>query len=55
MKLDKGTATAEVEAPASGCRVFFIEHEYPGGSLSYFFSTQLRIIGEPEKQEKKEK
>jgi PhoPQ-activated pathogenicity-related protein len=49
-KLDKGNVSALAEAPASGCRVFFVECEYELDGLRCFFSTQLRIVGKPEKK-----
>jgi PhoPQ-activated pathogenicity-related protein len=49
VKLDKGSATATVDAPATGCRVFFMEYEYRLGTLRYYLSTQLRIVGKPVK------
>jgi PhoPQ-activated pathogenicity-related protein len=55
VKLDRGKASTEVEAPEKGCRVFFVEYEYHDGDLRYFFSTQLRIVGKPNKQEKKDR
>ena len=54
LKLDRGSAASVVEAPARGCRVFFAEYEFQDGSLHYFFSTQLRIIGKPQPPPKKD-
>jgi PhoPQ-activated pathogenicity-related protein len=52
VKLDGGGASGTIEAPAKGCRVFFIEYEYQVGPLRYYLSTQLRVIGEVAGQEK---
>jgi PhoPQ-activated pathogenicity-related protein len=48
--VDKGRVVAEVAAPASGCRVFFVECEYDQDGLTCYFSTQLRIVGTPLKK-----
>jgi PhoPQ-activated pathogenicity-related protein len=53
VKLDGGSATGTVAAPARGCRVFFVECEYQRGTLRYYLSTQLRIVGTPEKPPQK--
>jgi PhoPQ-activated pathogenicity-related protein len=50
LALAKGTLAVEVEAPATGCRVFFVECEYDLDGLRCFFSTQLRIVGKPAKE-----
>jgi PhoPQ-activated pathogenicity-related protein len=47
VKLDKGTVSGAVAAPASGCRAFFAECEYEMDGLRYYLSTQLRIVGKP--------
>jgi PhoPQ-activated pathogenicity-related protein len=47
VKLNRGSALAQITAPESGCRVFFIECEYEQDGLQYFLSTQLRIVGKP--------
>jgi PhoPQ-activated pathogenicity-related protein len=52
LKLDRGRVSAATEAPAQGCRVFFIEYEYEMGTLRYYLSTQLRIVGTPQKVKK---
>jgi PhoPQ-activated pathogenicity-related protein len=49
-KLNGGTAVAQLTAPESGCRVFFIECEYEQEGLQYFLSTQLRIVGKADKK-----
>ncbi len=49
LDLDRGKVLALVEAPTSGCRVFLVEYEYELGKLSYYLSTQLRIVGKPVK------
>ncbi len=49
VKLDRGKVSGTVEAPEKGCRVFFIECEYEKDSLRYYLSTQLRIVGTPQK------
>jgi PhoPQ-activated pathogenicity-related protein len=46
--LKNGVASGEVAAPEGGCRVFFIECEYEMDGLTYYLSTQLRIIGKPQ-------
>jgi PhoPQ-activated pathogenicity-related protein len=43
--------TAQVEAPARGCRVFLAECEYEQDGLRYTLCTQLRIVGTPGKKE----
>jgi hypothetical protein len=48
IKVTRGKVTTSVEGPASGCRVFFAECEYDLDGLSYYLSTQLRIVGKPE-------
>lgn len=48
--LDKGGVKAEVDAPASGCRVFLVECEYDLDGLRYYLTTQLRIVGKPAKK-----
>jgi PhoPQ-activated pathogenicity-related protein len=50
VKLDRGIAVAQTIAPATGYRVFFVEFEYELDGLRYFLSTQLRIVGKPEKR-----
>ncbi len=49
-QLNKGEILAQTEAPASGCRVFFVECEYNLDGLTCYFSTQVRIVGTPEKK-----
>jgi PhoPQ-activated pathogenicity-related protein len=48
----KTGAKAEVTAPASGCRVFFVECEYDLDGLRYHLSTQVRIVGKPAETKK---
>ncbi len=50
VKLQGGTAVGETSAPDIGCRVFFLECEYEQEGLRYYLSTQLRIVGKPEKR-----
>jgi PhoPQ-activated pathogenicity-related protein len=50
LAVERGRLGVEVEAPATGCRVFFVEYEYDLDGLRCFFSTQLRIVGKPEKK-----
>jgi PhoPQ-activated pathogenicity-related protein len=42
--LDKGTATAEVDRPTEGWRTFLAECEFEEDGLTYYLSTQLRMI-----------
>lgn len=49
VKIDKGNVLAEVDAPPSGHRVFFVECEYDLDGLTYYLSTQLRIVGKAAK------
>ena len=53
LNVGKETVVGEATAPASGCRVFYIECEYEQDGLVYYLSTQLRIIGKPETKDKK--
>jgi PhoPQ-activated pathogenicity-related protein len=54
VKLDDGAGAAQTAAPEKGCRAFFVECEYEKNGLRYYLSTQIRIVGEPEKKEKKD-
>ncbi|MFO0879054.1 MAG: PhoPQ-activated protein PqaA family protein [Gemmataceae bacterium] len=48
---DPGKAiTAEVAPPETGCRVFFVECEYDLDGQRCYLSTQMRIVGTPEKK-----
>jgi PhoPQ-activated pathogenicity-related protein len=49
VKVDRGEAVGEMTAPEKGCRVFYIECEYERDELTFHLSTQLRIVGKPEK------
>jgi PhoPQ-activated pathogenicity-related protein len=42
-KLEKGTATGEVERPTEGWRTFFAECEFEEDGQTYYLSTQLRM------------
>jgi PhoPQ-activated pathogenicity-related protein len=42
--LEKGTATSEVDRPAEGWRTFLAECEFEEDGLTYYLSTQLRMI-----------
>jgi PhoPQ-activated pathogenicity-related protein len=44
--LDAKNLTADVTAPESGFLVYFAELQYEVGGLPYFFSTQLRVVGQ---------
>jgi PhoPQ-activated pathogenicity-related protein len=50
VKPNGSTAVGEITAPESGCRVFLLECEYEQEGLGYYLSTQLRIVGKPEKK-----
>lgn len=50
LKVTNAGAKAEVKAPATGCRVFFVECEYDLDGLRYNLSTQVRIVGTPAKR-----
>lgn len=50
VKVNGKGVTAEVAAPESGCRVFFIECEYDIDGQRCYLSTQLRVVGTPEKK-----
>jgi hypothetical protein len=47
LKVSGGKVSAEVKAPASGCRVFLADLEYETDGIAYYLSTQLRIVGKP--------
>lgn len=50
LDLKKNAVVAEVTAPEKGCRVFLVEYEFAMDKLSHHLSTQLRIVGTPEKK-----
>jgi PhoPQ-activated pathogenicity-related protein len=52
LKTSKETS-ADVVAPAEGCRVFMIECEYEMDKLRYSLCTQVRIVGQPKKKDEK--
>jgi PhoPQ-activated pathogenicity-related protein len=47
VKAEKGTAVGETTAPAKGYRVFYVECEYEVDELTFYLSTQIRIVGTP--------
>jgi RPA family protein len=44
MKMEKNSATGEVDRPAEGWRSFVAEFEFEEGGQSFYLSTQLRMV-----------
>jgi PhoPQ-activated pathogenicity-related protein len=54
VKLAKDTITGEVKAPKDGCEAFYVEMDYEIDGINYHLCTQLRLVGTPAKEDKKE-
>jgi PhoPQ-activated pathogenicity-related protein len=50
VKLEKNTVKGEVEVPATGCQALYGELEFETNGMRYYLSTQMAVVGTPEKK-----